>query len=83
MRWHWCPRAVTTVTSTVPSVPAGVVAVIEVSLVTLKVVEGLFVPKLTADASVVLCRLIVTGLPPVLGPDAGLTPLTVGAGGTV
>ncbi len=73
------PPAVTTVTSTVPD-PAGAVVVMEVALLTVKDVAG-FAPKSTADAPVRLVPLTVTGVPPVLGPVLGFTPVTVGDGG--
>ena len=68
------PSGVVTVTSTVP-VPAGATAVMMLSLFTVKV-AGL-VPKLTAVAPVNAAPLRVTGEP--FGPEAGLTPVTVGA----
>ena len=36
-------------------------------------------PKFTADAVVKFVPVMVTVLPPAVGPDAGETPLTVGA----
>ena len=68
-----------TVTSTVP-VPAGVVAVMVVSLATEYVVADI-APKFTADAPVKFVPVMVTEAPPVLGPETGLTSVTVGAGG--
>ena len=71
------PPAVVTVISTVPALSAGAVAVMLVALVTVKL--GAFVvPKLTAVALVKPVPVIVTLVPPALGPDAGLTPVTVG-----
>ena len=58
-----------TVTSTVP-VPAGAVAVMVVELSTVKV-AGLPVPKSTAVAPVKLVPVIVTEVPPVVGPELG------------
>ena len=67
-----------TVTSTTP-VPAGLVATIcvDVSLVIVAAVP----PNMTAVASPKLAPVIVTVVPPVAGPDEGLTPLTIGCGG--
>src|ERR1700681_598654 len=75
------PLPVVTVTSTVPAVPAGEVAVMEVALLTVKVEAGLLGPKFTADAPVRLVPVMVTEVPPVFGPEGGLTPVTVGPGG--
>jgi hypothetical protein len=72
------PPEVVTVTSTVPAAPAGAVAVIWVALLTVKPVAA-FAPKLTAVAPVNPVPLIVTLVPPAVGPDAGLTPVTEGA----
>ena len=69
-------------TSTVPADPDGEVAVIVVELTTVTPV-ALLVPNFTAVAPLRFVPVIVTAVPPVLGPDAGLMPLTVGAGGTV
>ena len=71
------PPGVVTVTSTTPTAWAGVVAVIEVALVTLTAVAAA-PPKLTAVAPVRLLPVIVTEVPPALGPLAGLTEVTVG-----
>ena len=72
---------VVTVTSTVPE-PAGAVAVIVVSLLTLNNVAGM-APKFTADAPVKFVPVIVTDVPPAVEPDGGLRPVTVGGGGGV
>ena len=72
------PPGVVTVTSTVPAVPAGAVAVIWVALLTVKLVAAV-APKLTALAPVKLVPVIVTEVPPAVGPAVGLTPVTVGA----
>ena len=70
------PSGVVTVTSTVPTVWKGDVAVIEESEVT---VNGAVVaPKSTAVAPVKPVPLMVTVVPPVAGPEVGLTPSTVG-----
>jgi hypothetical protein len=52
-----------------------------VALPTVKEVEGLPCPKLMAVAPDKFVPVIVTSVP--LGPELGLTPLTVGGGGTV
>src|SRR5438874_1006639 len=65
--------------STVP-LPGGEAAVIWESLLKVKDVAGVF-PKLTAVAPVKLVPEIVTLVPPAAGPEDGLTPVTVGAGG--
>ena len=64
------PAGVVTVTETVP-VPAGDVAVIEVSLTTLKVVATL-VPKWTLLAPVNPDPVIYTFVPPLGGPEVGV-----------
>ena len=71
------PAGVVTVTSAVP-VPAGLVAVIEVSLTTVTFVAAV-VPKSTAVAPVNPVPVIVTVVPPASGPDVGLKPVTLGA----
>jgi hypothetical protein len=70
--------SVLTVTSTVPADPAGLVAAIDVALFTVKLVAGT-VPKFTPVAAVKPVPVMVTLVPPVVGPEAGLTPVTVGA----
>jgi len=73
------PADVLIVTPTEPALTAaGLVAVIEVLLFTVKLVAGV-VPKLTAVAPVNPVPVILTVVPPVVGPPGGLTPLTVGA----
>ncbi|HET6963194.1 MAG TPA: hypothetical protein VFH58_00375 [Acidimicrobiales bacterium] len=71
------PPGVVTVTSTVPAAPAGEVAVTRVESTAMTSVAGL-APKLTPVAPVRLVPVIVTDVPPALGPDEGLTPVTVG-----
>ena len=71
------PPAVVTVTSTVP-VPAGEVAVIEVAELTVKAVAAVL-PNLTAEAAVRLLPVIVTLVPPPVGPLVGAIEATVGA----
>src|SRR5690348_16058904 len=72
------PPPVVTATSTVP-VPAGDVAVIDVSVLTVKDVAAL-VPNFTAVAPVKFVPVTVTLVPPALVPDVGFRALTVGAG---
>jgi hypothetical protein len=72
-----CPEAVTT-TGTAPAAPAGEVArhVVEAQLTA---VAG-FDPNVTEVApGTKLVPLIVTTVPPAVGPLAGLTELTTGA----
>ena len=59
-------------------VPAGEVAVIWVSESTVKVVAGV-VPKSTAVAPVKPVPVMVTEVPPAVGPEPGATEVTVGA----
>ena len=73
-----CRRSLVTCTSTVP-VPAGAVAVIVVALSTVNVVAAAG-PKFTAVAPAKFVPVTVTVVPPVSGPEAGLTPVTVGRG---
>ena len=73
------PPPVVTVTSTVP-VPAGDVAVIWVAELTVKPVAGV-APKFTALAPVKLVPVIVTVVPPPVGPAVGERDVTVGAAG--
>jgi hypothetical protein len=72
---------VVTVTSTVPTVPAGAVAVMLVALLTVNAAG--FAPKSTAVAPVKVVPVTVTLVVPVLCPEVGLTPVTVGAGAGV
>ncbi len=67
-----------TVTSTVPALALGEVAVIEVALSAVMVPAE--APKLTVVAPLRLVPVMVTLVPPAVGPDDGLTPETVGAG---
>ena len=73
------PPGVVTVTSTVPAVPAGAVAVIWVALLTVTLVAA-FEPKLTEAPLTKFVPVIVTMVPPVVGPAVGLMLVTVGAG---
>src|SRR5512133_693893 len=72
------PSAFVTITWTVPGVPAGAVAVIAVSLVGGTKLAGLPAPNSTALAPVNPVPLIVTVVPPAVGPCVGLSPVTVG-----
>jgi hypothetical protein len=76
------PPGVVIVTSTSPSGPVGAVTVADVGLTTLKKIAGLVAPKLIADAPANPVPVRVTVVPPVLVPEAGLTPVIVGTGGT-
>ena len=73
------PPGVVTVTSTLP-LPAGEVAVIELSELTVKLVASLL-PNTTAEALPRFVPVIVTEVPPASGPSLGDTPVTVGGGG--
>ena len=64
------PPGVTTVTSTTPAAPAGLVAVIWVSELTVKLLAAT-VPKSTAVAPVKPVPVIVTVVPPAAGPPWG------------
>ena len=72
------PPGVVTVTSTVPAVSAGAVAVMLVALLTVKLVAAVE-PNLTAVAPVRLVPVIVTVFVPASGPAAGATCVTAGA----
>jgi len=73
------PPEPVTVTSTVPALPAGDVAVICVALFTVKLVAAV-APNLTAVAPVKLGTddVIVTLVPPATGPEFGLIAETTG-----
>ena len=71
------PEGVVTVTSTIPAVYAGLVAVIEVALTTVTPVAAV-VPKFTAVAPRRFVPEIVTEVPPAVEPDIGVMPVTVG-----
>ena len=60
------------------AMPAGAVAVIEVALSTVTRWRR-SAPKFTAVAPVKLVPVMVTVVPPAVGPEVGLTPVTVGA----
>ena len=72
------PPGVVTRTLAVPALPAGVVAVIVVALVTVKLVAA--VPPIVTPVAVVrLTPVMVTLVPPAIGPLLGLRLVTVGA----
>jgi hypothetical protein len=72
------PYGVVTVTSTVPTVPAGAVAVICVAESTVKSLAGV-APNFTAVAPFRLVPVMMTAGSPASGPLVGLTAVTVGA----
>ncbi len=74
------PPRLVTVTSTVPAVPAGAVAVIAVSESTVKLAAGAW-PNETVVAPVKPVPVTVTAVPPAAGPESGERPVTVGGAG--
>jgi hypothetical protein len=72
------PVGVVTVISTVPAVPAGAMATMAVSEITVKLTAAV-VPKLTDEAPVKALPVMVTTVPPAAVPLNGLTPVTEGA----
>jgi hypothetical protein len=64
-------------TEAVPAVPAGVVAAIEVALTTVTFVAAA-PPIVTPVAPVKFVPVMVTLVPPPVGPETGLMALTVG-----
>ena len=70
------PPGVVTVTSAVP-VPAGLIATISLA-VSLTIAAGLL-PKSTAVAFARFAPMIVSDVPPVVGPAVGLMVVSVGA----
>ena len=74
------PPAVTTVTYTMPADPAGLVAVSCVPAALMTTLLAAALPKFTVLALVRFVPVTVTEAPPVVGPDLGLMPVTVGAG---
>src|SRR5262249_11645685 len=78
-RLPFCPPGFLTVTATGPAVPAGVVAVIWVPLITVTFVAATL-PNVTVAPVTKFIPTIVTAVPPVAGPLLGLTLLTVGTG---
>ena len=69
---------VVTSTLALPAVPAGTVAVMDVSLTTVKLVAAV-PPIVTALAPVKPEPARVTAVPPASGPVAGVIDVTVGA----
>ncbi len=72
------PPAAVTLISTVPAEPAGDVAMIWVAELTVKPVAAV-APKFTAVAPVKLVPVIITVVPPDVGPEVGEMDVTVGA----
>ena len=68
-----------TVTSRAPAAPAGVTAVSDVAPATTTLVAGL-PPIVTVAPAAKLVPVSVTAVPPAVGPDAGDTAVSVGAG---
>jgi hypothetical protein len=66
-----------TVTVTAPTLPAGVVAVIDVLLTTTTFVAAAL-PNVTVAPATKFVPVIVTAVPPAVDPLFGLTLLTVG-----
>ena len=71
------PPALVTVTSTLPAASAGAVAVIEVAELTVTL-EAAVEPNLTVLPAANPVPVIVTEVPPAVGPNVGLTAATVG-----
>jgi hypothetical protein len=74
------PSGVVTVTATSPALPGGLVAVINVELLTVKE-AALLEPKSTAVAPLKFVPVMVTWVSPEVGPAFGLTPESSGVGG--
>ena len=72
------PPAVVTATSYAPAVAAGVMAVIWVALATVTDVAAVE-PNITADAPVKFVPVMITLVPPAIGPLLGVTDVIVGA----
>ena len=73
------PAGVVTMTLTAPAAPTGVVAVIVVASTTATLVAAA-PPKVTLVAPVKVVPVMVTLVPPAVGPEFGLTEVTVGPG---
>jgi hypothetical protein len=71
------PPVVVTVTLTVPADSAGEVATIDVDELTVTAV-AVTVPNITVAPEAKLVPVMVTEVPPVVGPEVGLMPVTVG-----
>jgi hypothetical protein len=76
-RFPRCPFTVT-VTVTAPALPAGVLAAIVVLFTTTTLVAAVL-PNVTVAPAAKFEPVIVTAVPPAIGPLFGLTLLTVGA----
>ncbi|KRC90086.1 hypothetical protein ASE25_11390 [Terrabacter sp. Root85] len=74
------PPGVVTLTVTAPAEPAGLVALTCVELTTVRLVPAI-VPNFTAVAPVRLLPVMVTTVPPVVGPVVGEIELATGAAG--
>ena len=72
------PPTVVTLTSTVPALPTGVVAVIWVAELTVNPLAAV-APKVTAVAPVKFVPVIVTVVPPAVGPAVAVMLVTVGS----
>lgn len=72
------PLGFVTLTDTGPATPAGAVAVMDVSLLTVKLLAGVE-PKLTAVTPVKCVPVRFTTVPPVTGPEVGVKVVIVGA----
>jgi hypothetical protein len=66
-----------TVTVTAPALPAGVVALMVVLFVTFTFVAAIL-PKVTVAPAAKFVPVIVTAVPPLVGPPLGETVLTAG-----
>ena len=75
------PPVVVTATILAPAAPAGVIAVMEVSLTTTTLVAAT-PPTFTLLAPVRFAPVIVMAVPPAVDPETGLTLEIVGAGAT-
>ena len=75
-----CASLLVTVTVTAPAARAAVVAVIVVALTTVTPVAAV-PPRLSVAPARKLVPVSVMAVPPLAGPDAGATPVIVGAGG--
>jgi hypothetical protein len=71
------PTGVVTTTLAAPAAPAGVVAVMVVALTTVTPVAAV-PPKVTLVAPVKPVPRMITLVPPAMGPEFGLTEVTVG-----
>jgi len=71
------PPVVVTVTLTVP-VPAGLLAVMEVGLLTMKAAAAT-PPNVTDVVPVKLVPVMATAVPPEVGPEVGVMEVMVGA----